>query len=158
MFSFVHQVGMAAVHELLAVEATVIAGPKGKHAPGPVSCSAARCTRMRNVRDYLPEARHAHVMRQMRQAYASSSPNSERRGPIHPRLRIRLFPVTYGNARRKMRASHAPSASEWSRDPPSPRQTRVRLPCSLDLRSELALLPPILRATVDAKLPLLALD
>lgn len=34
MFSFVHQVGMAAVHELLAVEAAMIAGPKGKHAPG----------------------------------------------------------------------------------------------------------------------------
>jgi putative transposase len=35
--------------------------------------------KLRNVRDYLPEARHAHVMRQMRKAYASSNPKVARK-------------------------------------------------------------------------------
>src|SRR2546430_15783853 len=33
LFSFVHQMGMVAVNELLAMEASAIAGPKGKHVP-----------------------------------------------------------------------------------------------------------------------------
>ncbi len=34
LLGFVHQMGMAALDELLAGEAAAIAGPKGKHAPG----------------------------------------------------------------------------------------------------------------------------
>lgn len=63
----------------------VIDGGKGiRKAIGDIFGAAAivqRCQvhKMRNVRDYLPEARHAHVMRQMRQAYASSNPKVARK-------------------------------------------------------------------------------
>lgn len=63
----------------------VIDGGKGiRKAIGDIFGAAAlvqRCQvhKMRNVRDYLPEARHAHVMRQMHQAYKSASPKVARK-------------------------------------------------------------------------------